>query len=383
MYTLHEYGQMLADEVRIRAYMGALRAAVRPGSVVLDIGTGPGIFAMEAARLGARRVFALDTDPVIEVGRETARRNKLFDRIEFIEADSTSIDLPERADVIVSDIRGALPLFSNHIPTIIDARTRHLREGGALIPAQDELFVALVDAQDRYRDNVGPWTHDVPDELAQVAAARLRHSYFGTEIKPSDLLSAPERWAVLDYSTIHQPNVEAKLELSVSRGGMGHGLGIWFVARLPGQLSYASGPTKDIPCASIYSSAFFPWLEPVPLDPGDRVGLRLRATLVDGNYQWLWDTQVRSGQDSLKAEFRQSTFYAAPFSAQTLKRRDAAHIPALGGEGRRLRFALSRMDGSQPLDSIAQELSQAFPTDFRSSLDALNYVARLSQKYGG
>jgi SAM-dependent methyltransferase len=382
MYGLHEYGKMLADEVRVRAYLGALEAVVRKGSVVLDLGTGPGLFALEAARLGARRVYAVDPDPIIELGREAAAASGLSHLIEFIEADSETIDLPERADVMVSDIRGALPLFGSHLPTLIDARTRHLRQGGVLIPSQDELLVAVVEAKDRYQGHVDPWTRHLGN--AQTALSRVRHTWFGSSFRPEDLLCAPKSWATLDYATVTNPNVEsAHLSLPILRGGEGHGLGVWFVARLPGSFQYATGPTGDIPLATIYSAAFFPWLWPVRLDEGDVVTVRLGATLVDEDYQWQWDSAVRAKDGALKAEHRQSTFYASAFSMETLRRRDAAHVPSLGKSGQRLRFVLGLMDGSHPLEEIAQRLARAFPTEFRSLADAMSYVGRLSQKYGG
>jgi len=39
MYTLKGYGDMIVDRIRIEAYVQALRQTVRPGSVVVDIGT--------------------------------------------------------------------------------------------------------------------------------------------------------------------------------------------------------------------------------------------------------------------------------------------------------------------------------------------------------
>ena len=62
MFTLRNYGEMIDDAVRMDAYVAALRRVVKPGDVVLDIGTGTGIFAVLAARLGARRVFAVEPE---------------------------------------------------------------------------------------------------------------------------------------------------------------------------------------------------------------------------------------------------------------------------------------------------------------------------------
>lgn len=61
-----------------RLCLDALDRLVRPGDAVLDVGTGSGILALAAARLGASRVDALETDPVaVAATRENAARNGL------------------------------------------------------------------------------------------------------------------------------------------------------------------------------------------------------------------------------------------------------------------------------------------------------------------
>lgn len=43
MYSIYSCGGMIADHVRMEPYVRALRQAVKPDSVVLDIGTGTGL----------------------------------------------------------------------------------------------------------------------------------------------------------------------------------------------------------------------------------------------------------------------------------------------------------------------------------------------------
>ena len=59
-----------------------LEQLVRPGMQLLDLGTGSGILALAAAKLGANSVLALDTDPVaVAAARENVLRNGVKDRV--------------------------------------------------------------------------------------------------------------------------------------------------------------------------------------------------------------------------------------------------------------------------------------------------------------
>lgn len=68
--------------------MRTLETVVKPGDRVIDVGTGSGILAITAVRLGAERVLALDLDPVaVSSARENAKLNELEDRIEVRHSD--------------------------------------------------------------------------------------------------------------------------------------------------------------------------------------------------------------------------------------------------------------------------------------------------------
>ena len=154
-YNLRHYGCMLKDRIRVDAYLEALRRAITPGCTVLDIGTGTGFFAVMATRYGAEKVYAVDPNPSILIAKEIAAANNATDKIEFLQADSTKIELPSPADVLVSDLRGVIPLFGQHLDSIQDARDRLLRPGGTQIPQFDELFVTGIESEEIYRRALG------------------------------------------------------------------------------------------------------------------------------------------------------------------------------------------------------------------------------------
>src|SRR5947209_15717175 len=120
MYSLEGYGKMAADRIRTSAYLTALAKTVKPGSVVVDLGCGPGLFALHACRLGAARVYAIEPSDSIQIARDLAHANGFASRIEFIQELSTHVALPERADLIVADLRGLLPLYCSSLSSMID-----------------------------------------------------------------------------------------------------------------------------------------------------------------------------------------------------------------------------------------------------------------------
>src|SRR4029434_3339802 len=115
-----------ADPVRGSAYLAAVRESVLPGMVVADIGAGPGVLGTYAATLGARRVFLVEPDPSVNAAYALAAEDRVTDRIEVIRGLSTAIELPERADVIISDLRGVTPFHGHHLEAAADMRRRLL-----------------------------------------------------------------------------------------------------------------------------------------------------------------------------------------------------------------------------------------------------------------
>src|SRR5436190_11625821 len=150
MYSLEGYGKMASDKIRLEAYLAALAQTVTNGSVVDDLGCGPGMFALHACRLGARRVYAIEAGDTIQIDRDLAASNGLTGQIEFIQELSTEASLPERADVIVADLRGILPFYGTSVSSMIDARERFLAPGGSLIPQSDRLIGTLLHAPANY-----------------------------------------------------------------------------------------------------------------------------------------------------------------------------------------------------------------------------------------
>jgi protein arginine N-methyltransferase 1 len=379
MYSVSSYGEMIADTPRIEAYVSALRNAVKPDSVVVDLGCGPGLFALLAAQMGARRVYAIDPDNVIEVARQAAIANGYQDRIVCLQDYSTRVDLPDNADVIISDLRGILPWFKQHIPAIADARRRLLKPGAILIPQKDFLWATVVDVPEEYARIAGPWQQNNYGLDLNSARSFVTNSLRKLRVNPEQFLTEPLQWCVVDYREIENPDLVANLHWNVSRPGTAHGFVVWFDSELSDGISFSNRPGE---VELIYGNAFFPFPEPVQLKLDDRIAIGLSADLIEDEYVWRWKTQVFSPSATKpRIEFKQSTFFATPLCAEQLHKRAQSFIPKLSEAGRATAEALALMNGEASLQQIAERLAKDFPERYRTTNAAFNGAAELSLKY--
>ncbi len=379
-YSIKSYGDMITDRPRMDAYARALRQSVRPGSLVLDIGAGTGIFSLLARQFGAAAVHAVEPHDAIELARTMAGANGYGDRIHFHQTLSTALTLPQPADVIISDLRGVLPLLQHHIAAIADARRRLLAPGGVLIPGRDRLWAALIEDAKLYRPYAEPWRRNDYGLDLSAGQPLVVNTWRKVNAKAEQLLVPPQQWATLDYRSIEEPDVTGALAWTAERPGTTHGLVVWFDAELAEGIGFSNAPGQP---ELIYGQAFFPLQEPVTLSAGDRVAVTLQANLVDDDYLWRWDTRVTADGEPhrVKARFRQSTFYGTPIALEKLKRREAGYIPPPAEAAEMDHFVLSQLDGRTSLGAIANGLCERFPQRFPRHADALTHAADVAARY--
>lgn len=137
-----------------------LEEVIRGGETVYDVGTGSGILAVAAARLGAARVLAVDMDAVaVRVARENVELNGVAGTVRVVEGNL--LDSVERpADIIVANI------VADVIIVLAPTAASILNAGGLFISSgiyqgrEDEVGAALAangfTVLDSRRD--GEWT---------------------------------------------------------------------------------------------------------------------------------------------------------------------------------------------------------------------------------
>lgn len=386
MYSLSNFAKMIRDQVRMQMYTEALRQAVKPGAVVIDIGAGTGIFALIACQLGARKVYAIDPNPLIRLGEQMAAANGFADRIVFLQAYSTQLELPEQADVIVGDLRGQLPFLYPNIAAYHDARARFLKPDGVLIPQRDQLYAALVSAPDSYAELIEqPWAQNVY-ELDMQAALPLTVNMPVSALKLSaeQMILPGQMWEELVYGVRTEAGGSGVLTWDVDTPGRAHFIALWFEAELIDGVGFSGHPLVELR-PEVYGSSYLPLQEPLDLAPGQVVRLALNADPVGQGYIYRWKTSLYANPADAKADqplkqFAQSTFFANPVS--DLRKRITSYKPRLNRKGAIQLYVFSRMQsGDQSLEAISKAIQHEFPDVYDTEADALAYVANLAEKF--
>jgi predicted RNA methylase len=143
---LDEHREYLLDQARISAFRRAITEVVRPGDVVLDLGSGTGILGLFALKAGASRVYAIDGSGLTQLEREIFADNGFADRAVCIKGLSTRVDIPEKTDVIVGDLIGRFGIDGGLVEYFADAHRRMARPGALAVPSSVHLYVAPVEA---------------------------------------------------------------------------------------------------------------------------------------------------------------------------------------------------------------------------------------------
>jgi protein arginine N-methyltransferase 1 len=368
---------MMSDPARMRSYNQLLQRVVKPGAVVVDIGTGMGVLSLLACRLGARRVYAIEPSDVINVARSVAAANGYADRIVFYQSTSMEVDLPERADVVIADLVGMLPWYEHSIDAIVDARRRFLAPGGLLVPQSDAAWAALVDAQDLYDRHIQPWQRlGLGFDLGGIREL-LTNLWERARLLPDQLLTKPRRFVTIDYNTIADVNMRERLSWTLERGGTMHfiALGMDRMAGSPEWFSNAPDAPADRQCTLIRAPMLLPLPAPVSIQPGDTVSVDVSGSLAGDDYVWNWNTSVTDANGRRTATFAQSSFLGIPVSVEQIRQFGADAVPTATDRSRIALVVLKEVERGATLGEIAARVQAAYPSRFPRLDAALTYVA--------
>jgi protein arginine N-methyltransferase 1 len=376
-----EHREYLADLPRVNAFRTAIEETVKPGDVVLDLGSGTGILGLLACRAKAGRVYSVEATDLIGLAREISRVNGFSDRHKFIKGLSSHIDIPEKVDVIVCDQIGRLGPEFNLIEYISDVRDRFLKPGGSIIPSKVRMWLAAVEFPEMWKQ-VEFWRHQPAGFDFQPAGVLAANTGYPVKYREENLLSPPQVGGFFDLHTVVPGPMTLKANFTIDRDAHLHGIGGWFSAQLSKNVTMSNSPLVSQPINR--RGVFFPIARPVSLAKGDQVKVELLIRSRELLFTWVvdvWHPDADSKEQLSMGSFRHSTFSGMLMSKEGFERTRPEFVPRLSSRGEARRSVLELCDGTRPLHEIEAEVYRRHQNLFRSYSAAAAFVTEVTTRY--
>ena len=242
---LYHQKEMLSDHVRMDAYYRSVfdNEECFRDKVVLDVGAGSGILSVWAAKAGARKVYSIEATSIADHARTLVKHNGLADIVTVMQTKIEDVALPEQVDVIISEWMGYFLLRESMLDSVLVARDKFLRPGGALYPSHCHLYIApcrtplAIQRANELSNAMGNWDRFSQDikENYDVDLSCLREPYSVEEreytlqtsqwadIKPGQLMGVGAPLLKLDLNTctieeIEEFKANVTMQISVPAG---------------------------------------------------------------------------------------------------------------------------------------------------------------------
>jgi len=266
---------MMNDEIRNQAYYKALKLAVDDGAFVLDIGTGSGLLSLMAAAHGAGKVISCETSTVIaDAAKEIIESNGYGEIVSVVNKMSTDLlvgqDLPQRADIIISEVLSAELVGEGVQNTLLDAKKRLLKNNGTMIPQSGKIIVSLIGNSPEVFDATSIDTVHGFD-LSKFNLISQNKFNLNLKTKPL-LLSNPENAFDINFYNERGVVIEDKIiKLKANQDGLCLGVIQWLSVNLYKDIKYENRPGEN---DSHWPTPIYLFDEPITVKTGDIILVR-------------------------------------------------------------------------------------------------------------
>ncbi|MDQ8699937.1 50S ribosomal protein L11 methyltransferase [Hyphomicrobium sp. LHD-15] len=267
---------LIADHVRNQAFHDALARTIKKGeTVVADIGAGTGLIGLMAAKLGAREVILYEAAEVAGVAAATLNANRAR-ACNLMPCHSTEMEDPPRVDLVVSETLGNYALEENIIDTLADARRRHLKDGGVMIPARIRQFVVPV-ISDRIHKELTVWDGvGFGIDLSVARTMSLNNAYVRS-FTADELLSGgtvAKVWDEVALGSDTRGSRKGEASWKLDQAQTIYGFAYWWDAELVPGVTLSTAP--DAP-RTHWEQLYFPLQTPMALEAEESALVTLRS----------------------------------------------------------------------------------------------------------
>ncbi len=371
---LDEHRHYLADRVRVSRYAAAVGEVVRPGDVVLDLGSGTGILGLFAWRAGAARVYAIEASPIAGVAERVAAANAAA-AIHVVRAEAHHAQLPERADVVVTDQIGRFGFEAGLFSLFEDARARLLKPDARFIPEALSFRVAPIEHARQY-DRVEFWRRSRAGLDFSAVASLAENSGYPVRLAPRHLLALPVDARRVDLRDVTSAPLRLEASFTIERNGELHGLAGWFAAQLSPSVEMSNSPLD--PQRILRRQTFLPIAQPTRVSRGDEVRATIR--ILPEPIMAAWSVTI-ARRGTAPITFEHSTLRGMLIDHHEMHLTDPAYRPRLTDRGAARRTVLELCDGHRTLAEIEAAVFERHG-DVLGSRDAADiFVSEVVTRY--
>ena len=271
---------MMNDLVRNNAYLDALKLAITNKDLVLEIGTGSGLLAMMSAKAGAKEVITCEASRTIATAaEEIIAENSYEKKIKVVNKKSTDLiigeDLPNKADIIVSEILSSEFVGEGVQATIVDANKRLLKKNGKMLPESGAIKIALIGDNEEINEKV--YVKEINGfDFSKFNSKTGQKFPLNLKTKPN-LLSKTEVAFKFELCGLKIPSRKEKiLILKANKSGLCYGIIQWLSIQIFKNVKYENKP-GDTP--SHWSTPIYCFDEPINVTKGQEI--KVKATLLE------------------------------------------------------------------------------------------------------
>lgn len=245
-FETHE--PLLADQIRMQCYRGAIEKYVKKDDTIIDIGTGSGILSFFAMVKNPKKIYAIDHSPFIEKTQFIAKANA-FNNINFVRENSKNFSIPEKVDLIVHEQIGTFLFNEDLMKKTLDLKGRLLKDNGKILPNKFELFIVPVKLKDDcrvpllYENNFFNF-----NEFKKFKKQEYPTNYGFQSIhgKVDYFLINPQKVLSFDLEKIKDPNTLKKISFSnkILREGRLDGFSFYFKVIFDETIYFTNSPLE-------------------------------------------------------------------------------------------------------------------------------------------
>lgn len=267
----HWHVPMMNDRRRNSAYFAALESAIAPDSEVFEIGTGAGLVAMMAAKLGAKRVTTCEAVPLIAAAAQRiVAENGYANSVKVIPRRSVDIDVGDdlggKADILVAEIFSSELLGEHVLPSIEDAKRRLLKPQGRVVPAAGSIMVALFGDGELARNLVVDNTLDF-DLQHFNALISEKQVTARTDLNVAMLSDDIEAFRFEFQRDDSFPGQTRSLDIPVKAAGRCYGIIQWIRLQMTDAIRFENHPSEHAPVSN-WQYCTYVFAQPLDVRPG-------------------------------------------------------------------------------------------------------------------